>query len=384
MKGVLTGALALPASERAAFLSRACDNDEMRRRAESLLVDADSATAFLEAPALEAAAAILEESRKHTPALTPGQRLGPYEILSPLGAGGMGEVYRARHSKLDRDVAIKVLPRSVAADPDRLARFEREAKAVASLSHPNILGIHDFGSQDGIAYAVMELLEGETLREKLKSPISQKQAVDYALQVARGLFAAHEKGIVHRDLKPENLFVTGEDQVKILDFGLARRIETAPSDDLTRPGSVMGTLGYMSPEQLRGLPVDHRSDIFAFGSILYELLSGEKGIQASNGHRDDGGDPAGRSAGSVGFGKEHPRHSGPHRAPLPREEAGEALSVGAGHPVRPGGDGHRDHPSRAADGASRRPRASHLDRRCGRCPSCRCGCLAPERVRTRT
>src|SRR6266568_5788001 len=149
--------------------------------------------------------------------LSAGTRLGPYEILSPLGVGGMGEVYRARDSKLKRDVAIKVLPQSLTADADALARFEREALAVAALSHPNILAIHDFGTQDGIAYAVMELLEGETLRGKLDAgPITQKTAVDYTLQVSKGLSAAHEKGIVHRDLKPENLFVSRDGHVKIL------------------------------------------------------------------------------------------------------------------------------------------------------------------------
>jgi serine/threonine protein kinase/tetratricopeptide (TPR) repeat protein len=218
--------------------------------------------------------------------LEPGTRLGPYEILAPLGAGGMGEVYRARDSKLDRDVAIKVLPVSIAADPDALARFEREAKAVAALSHPNILAIHDFGSQDGVSYAVMELLEGETLRGKLDAgPISQKQTIDYALQVAKGLSAAHGKGVVHRDLKPENLFVTKDGHLKILDFGLAKKVEafapgketSAPtSSGHTEPGTVMGTVGYMSPEQVRGLPVDHRSDLFSFGAILYELLSGKR------------------------------------------------------------------------------------------------------------
>jgi serine/threonine-protein kinase len=221
--------------------------------------------------------------------LAAGTRLGPYEILSPLGAGGMGEVYRARDKKLDRDVAVKVLPQSVAADPDTLARFEREAKAVAALSHPNILAIHDFGNQDGIAYAVMELLEGETLGAKLDAgPITQKQAVDYALQVAKGLSAAHEKGIVHRDLKPENLFVSRDGHVKILDFGLAKRVESvAPGKETsaptgtghTEPGTVMGTAGYMSPEQVKGFPVDHRSDIFSFGAILYELLSGNRAFK---------------------------------------------------------------------------------------------------------
>ena len=221
--------------------------------------------------------------------LSAGTRPGPYEILASIGAGGMGEVYRARDRKLDRDVAVKVLPQSVAADPDALARFEREAKAVAALSHPNILAIHDFGNQDGVAYAVTELLEGETLREKLDGgPISQKQAVDYALQVAKGLSAAHERNVVHRDLKPENVFVTRDGHVKILDFGLAKRVEavvpgertSAPtSSGHTQPGTVMGSVGYMSPEQVRGLPVDHRSDLFAFGTILYEMLSGRKAFK---------------------------------------------------------------------------------------------------------
>jgi eukaryotic-like serine/threonine-protein kinase len=201
----------------------------------------------------------------------------------------MGEVYRARDRKLDRDVAVKVLPQSLAADADSLARFEREAKAVAALSHQNILAIHDFGNQDGIAYAVMELLEGETLRGKLDSgPIAQKQAVDYALQVARGLSAAHEKGIVHRDLKPENLFVSKDGHVKILDFGLAKKVEAVSSEEQTsaptgaghtEAGTVMGTAGYMSPEQVKGLPVDHRSDIFSFGAILYEMLSGKRAFK---------------------------------------------------------------------------------------------------------
>jgi TolB-like protein/tetratricopeptide (TPR) repeat protein len=201
----------------------------------------------------------------------------------------MGEVYRAKDSKLKRDVAIKVLPQSLAKDADALARFEREALAVAALSHPNILSIFDFGTQDGVSYAVMELLEGETLRGKLDAgPISQEQAVDYALQVVKGLSAAHEKGIVHRDLKPENLFVTKDGHLKILDFGLAKRTEQGSTDDETssptesrhtEPGVVMGTVGYMSPEQVRGLAVDHRSDVFSLGAILYELLSGKKAFK---------------------------------------------------------------------------------------------------------
>jgi serine/threonine protein kinase len=201
----------------------------------------------------------------------------------------MGEVYRARDAKLDRDVAIKVLPASVANDPDALARFEREAKAVAALSHPNILAIYDFGKQDGIAYAVTELLDGETLRGKLDGgAITVKQATDYALQIVKGLAAAHGRGIVHRDLKPDNVFVTRDGHLKILDFGLAKRVEAGRPDEETSaptgtghtaPGMVMGTMGYMSPEQLRGLPVDHRTDIFSFGALLYELLSGKKAFK---------------------------------------------------------------------------------------------------------
>jgi eukaryotic-like serine/threonine-protein kinase len=222
--------------------------------------------------------------------LTSGTRLGPYEILAPIGAGGMGEVYRARHGKLDRDVAVKVLPAHLTSNPDALARFEREAKAVAALSHPNILSIFDFGTHDGVSYAVTELLEGETLRGKLDgSTVTQKQAVDWALQISRGLSAAHGKGVVHRDLKPDNVFVTNDGHIKILDFGLAKRLDSAPAEQTsaptgtggghTEPGTVMGTVGYMSPEQVRGLPVDHRSDLFSFGAILYELLSGKKAFK---------------------------------------------------------------------------------------------------------
>ncbi|MGH9364670.1 MAG: protein kinase domain-containing protein [Thermoanaerobaculia bacterium] len=221
--------------------------------------------------------------------ISPGTRLGPYEVLAPIGAGGMGEVYRARDPKLKRDVAIKVLPESLAQDPDALSRFEREAYAVAALSHPNILSIFDFGSQEGVSYAVMELLEGQTLRGKLEeAPMPQRQAVDYALQIAKGLSAAHEKGVVHRDLKPENLFVTKDGLLKILDFGLAKRVEAVAAEEETsvptasrhtEPGTVMGTVGYMSPEQVRGLAVDHRCDIFSFGTILYEMLSGKRAFK---------------------------------------------------------------------------------------------------------
>ncbi len=221
--------------------------------------------------------------------LSAGTRLGPYEILAPIGAGGMGEVYRARDERLKRDVAIKVLPASYSENPDRLRRFEQEAQAAGALNHPNITAVHDIGTDpaDGAPYIVTELLEGETLRSRLSgAALSVRKCLDYAAQIARGLAAAHEKGIVHRDLKPENLFVTKDGRVKILDFGLAKLTEsepgTSPQSGLptqtagTEPGVVMGTLGYMSPEQVRGKPADPRSDIFSFGAVLYEMLSGRR------------------------------------------------------------------------------------------------------------
>ncbi len=215
-----------------------------------------------------------------------GTKLGPYEVQGLAGSGGMGEVYRARDSRLDRAVAIKVLPASVAGDEERLRRFEQEARVIAALNHPNILSIHDTGLLDGTRYLVTELLEGDTLRERLTSgPLPVRKAVDYALQICRGLAAAHEKGITHRDLKPENLFLTRDGRVKILDFGLAKLSAEAAAAAATitesgtvgsSPGTVVGTLGYMSPEQVRGKPVDQRTDIFALGAVLYEMLSGKR------------------------------------------------------------------------------------------------------------
>src|SRR5262245_61343873 len=210
--------------------------------------------------------------------LSTGSRLGPYEILAPIGAGGMGEVYRARDPRLGREVAIKVLPASFSADAERLRRFEQEARAAGILNHPNITAVHDIGSHEGAPYVVQELLEGETLRSLLlHGRLPPRKAIEYAVQIAHGLAAAHEKGIVHRDLKPENLFVTRDGRVKILDFGLAKltqQEEGTPASYLptatptTQTGVVMGTLGYMSPEQVRGKPADARSDIFSFGAIL--------------------------------------------------------------------------------------------------------------------
>jgi Tol biopolymer transport system component len=215
-------------------------------------------------------------------ALTPGTRLGQYKIVGSLGAGGMGEVYRGRDPRLDRDVAIKILGESLAADPVAIMRFEREALSVAKLSHPNILSIFEFGQDAGRAFVVTELLSGETLRARLRQgALPARRAVAYALQIARGIAAAHAGGIVHRDLKPENVMITRDDQIKILDFGLAKPVGPSPDDVTrvvgvaTRAGTVIGSSGYMAPEQVRCLEVDHRADIFAFGAVLYEMLSGE-------------------------------------------------------------------------------------------------------------
>src|SRR5262249_32276670 len=229
---------------------------------------------------------------RHTPIPT-GARFGPYEVVGLIGSGGMGEVYRARDERLKRDVAIKVLPSLFSQDRDRLRRFEQEARAAGGLNHPNILAIHDMGSREGAPYVVSELLEGDTLRMRLVSgALPVRKAIDYAIQIARGLAAAHEKGIVHRDLKPENLFITKDGRVKILDFGLAKvtRPESAaaraggsaPPPAGTEPGIVMGTVGYISPEQVRGQSADARSDIFSFGAILYEMLSGKRAFQGSS------------------------------------------------------------------------------------------------------
>jgi len=235
--------------------------------------------------------------------LAPGTRLGPYDLLRQIGAGGMGEVYQAFDPKLDRLVAVKVLPKAFADRFDLVTRFEREAKAVAALNHPNILGIYDFGRQEDQAYAVMELLEGESLADRLRTgPLSLRKALDLAGQVAEGLAAAHAKGIVHRDIKPANIFLTRDGRVKVLDFGLAKQLPAwasssgshsdfpteevevgARGGSITGAGAILGSVGYMAPEQVRGEPADHRADVFAFGAVLYEMLSGSRAFLAASG-----------------------------------------------------------------------------------------------------
>src|SRR5262245_51657294 len=218
--------------------------------------------------------------------LPSGSRLGPYEVLAPLGAGGMGEVYRARDPRLGRAVAIKVLPASFSSDSHRLQRFEQEARAASALNHPNIVTVHDIGASDGVSYIAMELVDGVSLRELLTSgPLPEKKMLEVSVQIADGLGKAHSAGIVHRDLKPENVMVSKDGFVKLLDFGLAKAVAspeangsalpTAIGQD-TEPGTVLGTVGYMSPEQASGRPVDFHSDQFSLGSILYEMATGKR------------------------------------------------------------------------------------------------------------
>jgi serine/threonine protein kinase len=280
---LLSAALELDSDKRAAFLNEACaDDQELRKEVESLL-DADEKEEQnrIEAYPMQVAADWIAEQRT---VLASGSSIGPYKILSMIGSGGMGEVYRASDSRIGRDVALKILPQQFSQDPDRLHRFDQEARAVGMLNHPNIVAIYDTGTHNGSPYLVSELLQGEVLQQKLRGqPLPIRKAIDYALQIAKGLSAAHEKGIIHRDLKPGNIFITKEGRTKILDFGLAKLthpevnpLSPSENQDLTESGVVLGTIVYMSPEQVTGRKVDHRSDIFAFGSVLFEMLSGKR------------------------------------------------------------------------------------------------------------
>lgn len=269
-------ALDLRPDERPAFLEGACAGDEeMRREVESLLSHDGASERFI-AEALAGTAHSFFESKS----IKPGTKVEDYEIVKFIGAGGMGEVYQARDVRLSRNVAIKVLPSFLTHDADRLRRFEQEARAAAALNHPNIVAVYQMGFYEGSPYLVSELLEGDTLRELIKrGPIPWRAAVEYGVQIARGLAAAHGKGITHRDLKPENLFVTNDGHVKILDFGLAKLTDRTSFDHAgasSEAGLLMGTVGYMSPEQIRGQETDYRADFFAFGAILYEMLAGQR------------------------------------------------------------------------------------------------------------
>ena len=276
-------ALDRDASQRAAFLDGACAGDEsIRQEVESLLAQEQRPEGILAPPALEAAAKVMAEDAAQSPI---GRQLGTYEVLSLLGAGGMGEVYRARDTKLNRDVALKILPDAFALDADRLARFRREAQAVAALNHPHIVTIFSIEEQDDVPFMTMELIEGCTLDQRIPGGgLSLARFFDIAVALADALSAAHRKHIIHRDLKPANVMVTDDGNVKVLDFGLARAVDAdrlPASDDvtslgLTKPGIIVGTMPYMSPEQIEAKPLDHRTDLFSLGVVLYELAAGER------------------------------------------------------------------------------------------------------------
>ena len=276
---LLEEALQLPPDARQAFLDTHCGDDrESRLMIEELLRESDEVDPILKEGGVFAGP-LWEELLGEPDGLTAGERLGPYEVRSAIGAGGMGEVYLAHDSRLGRDVAIKVLPAS-SGGVDALARFEREARAVAALSHPNVLAIHDVGAEGSVHFVVTELLEGETLRARLKArgSLAPAEAVSYGVQIARGLAAAHDRGIIHRDLKPDNIFITRDGRIKILDFGIAlfdqAFVQTGEQSPLTRTGLAMGTVGYMSPEQLLGQPATAQSDLFGFGVVMHEMLAG--------------------------------------------------------------------------------------------------------------
>ena len=283
---LLEAALEREEGERSAFLKEACAGDEsLHKEVESLLAADKQAENLIEAPAVEMVA---EGFAADQVGSLEGRQMGSYKILSLLGAGGMGEVYRARDMKLEREVAIKVLPAEFTQDPKRVARFQREAKLLASLNHPNIAAIHGLEESDGLEFLVLELVEGKTLAKRLvKGPMPVEEALEVCRQIAEGVEAAHEKGVIHRDLKPANVKVTPEGKVKILDFGLAKVFEGEIPDtdisqsptfteEMTKSGMILGTAAYMSPEQAKGKPVDKRADIFAFGALLYELLTGKR------------------------------------------------------------------------------------------------------------
>src|SRR5215831_2155796 len=273
-------ALERQTEERSAYLDHACGDDaDLRSDVEKLLARHSASGDFLSRPAIEVAAELL--AKDHIP-LAPGKTISHYQILSLLGAGGMGEVYLAEDTRLKRKVALKVLPEAIARDPDRLLRFEKEALAASALNHPNILTIYEFGAEGETHFLANEFIDGETVRGHLqREPLPIKEALDISVQAAQALSAAHKAGIIHRDIKPENVMIRNDGIVKLLDFGLAKLVESAPVEKeaetriqgLTQAGAILGTIAYMSPEQGRGKSVDARTDIFSLGVVLYQMLT---------------------------------------------------------------------------------------------------------------
>src|SRR5215475_2987918 len=288
---LLGEALELEADQRAGFLDQACAGDEeLRRKIDALLTAHEQAESFIEVPAYAAAAqALVDQSQSMV-----GRQLGHYQVLSLVGTGGMGAVWKAKDTRLDREVAIKTLPQRFDRHRDRLARFEREAKLLASLNHPNIAAIHGLEEDRGARFLVLELVEGETLADRLRrGAIPLEESLQLARQISEALEAAHEKGIIHRDLKPANIKITSDGKVKVLDFGLAKAfapddVNTDPSDwpslsiESTEHGMILGTSAYMAPEQARGKRVDRRADIWAFGVVLYEMVTGTRLFQGTD------------------------------------------------------------------------------------------------------
>ena len=281
-------ALELEESQRAAFLERACAGDEeLRREVESLLQYDKRGDHFIEEPAVEVAVKMIAQEK---PEDLLGKQLGSYQIISLLGAGGMGVVYKARDTRLNRSVAVKVLPANFMGDPERKRRFIQEARAASALNHSNIITIHDIGNENGIDFIVMEYIEGKTLDQKIpRKGMKLNEALKVAIQMAEALAKAHSAGIIHRDLKPTNVMVTDDGMVKVLDFGLAKltevvgtEAETRTLESLTEEGMIIGTVSYMSPDQAEGKKLDARSDIFSFGAVLYEMITGQKAFEGDS------------------------------------------------------------------------------------------------------
>src|SRR5262245_38917416 len=282
---IYEAALERAPSERHRFLESACAGDQtLRREVERLIAANDRAGDFLNAPAWEGAASALAATKTSASRATPlvGAHIGPYDVLAPLGVGGMGEVYRARDTTLNRDVALKVLPDAFALDADRVARFRREANVLASLNHPNIAAIYGFEEASDVKALVLELVEGPTLADRIAgSRLPPEDALSIARQIADALEAAHERGIVHRDLKPANIKVRPDGVVKVLDFGLAKVVDVQDAV-ATNEGLIIGTAAYMAPEQARGKPADRRADMWAFGCVLYEMITGARAFAGEN------------------------------------------------------------------------------------------------------